>query len=362
MSAKFAAYEDVPFGFEMVTLNREVRKWNLWWNVKLTDDPEVWDDEIQSINEMQQGLTELSAEQRLIRAHVAEFCRMHPLFPKSMDILGQEIGAGRLSAPPSVGCEGRGLLDCLGYHGQQASQIQRNEVLGDCARSLGKWLAKGTPEGPRQLRTFRFLGNWTPTKEAFVTQLLCVISSEESPLVSLKDLCENECRKTQETSGNFDCRPFNCFACDQTNPEAGAVPSCQCCHSMLIDSGLLCAGALAEKRPRSDEFNRFIEEYILVYATAANSWLENGSPPPVASLPAGRYVDSAAAQKISERIHSYLGEGDGVKEWLTACLLKTITGNQRWHKSAELIDRFPQATSWLTRKAGPRRPQTRQGA
>jgi hypothetical protein len=45
--------------------------------------------------------------------------------------------------------------------------------------------------------------------------------------------------------------------------------------------------------------------------------------------------------------HTSLGGRDGFKEWLTACLLKTLTSNQRWHKTGEMIDDHPEARSWL---------------
>ena len=90
MSAKLVAYEYIPSGFETVIKSPDVEMgkiWNLWFNVKLTDDPESWDSEIKSINEMQDKLGELTLDQRLIRAQMAEFCRYHPLFPQSIDIL-----------------------------------------------------------------------------------------------------------------------------------------------------------------------------------------------------------------------------------------------------------------------------------
>jgi hypothetical protein len=46
-----------------------------------------------------------------------------------------------------------------------------------------------------------------------------------------------------------------------------------------------------------------------------------------------------------------------VKDWLAGCLLKTITGNQRGDAEVpELIDRFPEATSW-ERHAGAQQPR-----
>ena len=62
-----------------------------------------------------------------------------------------------------------------------------------------------------------------------------------------------------------------------------------------------------------------------------------------------RYITKDNALEIIERVHSSLGEKDKAKEWLTACLLKTIKDNQRHGKRTELIDDFPETTSWFRR-------------
>jgi hypothetical protein len=46
INAKLVVYEYVPLGFEIVIDNKDVEMgkiWNLWHNVKLTDNPENWD-------------------------------------------------------------------------------------------------------------------------------------------------------------------------------------------------------------------------------------------------------------------------------------------------------------------------------
>ncbi len=345
MGAKLVAYEYVPLGFEMIIEKKEVKAWNLWWNVKLTDDPESWDDEIKSINEMQSKLKDLTSDQRLIRAQMAEFCRTHPLFPQSIDILCEEIGDGRFSKPVKMGCEGRHLLDLLGYHDPESLKGQQKEILTEYTRSLEKWLVQGCPENPTESKVFGFLGQSTNSKEAFVEKILSVIDSEESSIFSLKEMSENECRKIHDES-IFAARPFNCFKCEGSlMPEGAPIPNCQCCYSMILDAGLLCVGTFDEKRSMVDEFRRFIQENILAYSVAINSWLKEAPLRDVSSLITARYIAEDNALEIAERVHSSLGEKDEAKEWLTACLLKTIKDNQRWHKRTELIDDFPEATS-----------------
>lgn len=351
------AYEHVLPGFEMVIVEDEVKSWNLWWNVKLTDDPGAWDSEIELINEMQRRLGELNTEQRLIRAQMAEFCRLHPLFPRSIDILCNEIGDERLLKPLKIGCEGRGLLDSLGYHDPQSLNEQREDMLAIYAKSLKKWLAKGLPEASTESKFFGFLGQSTKTKEVFIEKLISVIDSKEPSISAIKGLSKNKCleilgRSVFETRA----RPLTCFSCQEGCPEGASIPNCQCCYFMILDAGLLCSRASDEGISLFDEFSRFIEEHILAYAVAINSWLREEPPKHVDSLITASYISRESVLGIPERVYSSLGERDDVKIWLTACLLKTIEDNQRWHDRSELIDDFPEATSWFREqlKAGER--------
>jgi hypothetical protein len=346
MSAKLMPYECVPSGFEIVIHNKDVEMgkiWNLWWNVKLTDDPESWDSEIKSINKMQGSLGELSMDHRLMRAQMAEFCRLHPLFPESIDILCKEIGDARFFKPVKIGCEGRGLLDSLGYHDRRSLDKQREQILTKYVRSLEKWLQQGQPRTATEFKVFGFLGRSTDGKVVLTERLVRITDPNERSIPSLRRLGEEVCRGVHRDFKTMD-RPFNCFKC---LPEEASIPKCQCCYSMFLDAYLLCAGTSDEKRPILDEFRCFIEENTLVYSIAINSWLKQVSPTHVAWPENARYVSKDRASETVENISSSLGKPNEVKEWLVACLLKTIKDNQRWHKRTELIDNFPEATSWL---------------
>lgn len=352
MNAKLMAYEYVPFGFEVVIDNTEVEMgkiWNLWHNVKLTDDPESWDSEINSINKMQRGLGKLTADQRLIRAQIAEFCRVCPAFPRSVDILFEEIGGDRFSRPVRIGCEGRGLLDSLGYHDQASLREQQKETLAEQVKSLEKWLEKSQAETAVELKVFGFLGQPTDDKVAAVEKLVHTTSSAEPSVSSFRKLAQDMCKETQKDSVTVTCeryggRPFNCFGC---LPEDASTIKCQCCYSLLVDACLLCVGTSGEERSMLDEFGRFVEENVLLYSVAVSSWLKGESLKHVAWLDSARYVSEESASGIARKVHSFLGEKNEIKEWLAACLLKTIKDNQRWHKRTELIDDFPEATSYF---------------
>lgn len=320
----------------------EARIFNHWFNIYMTDDPEKWDNEVKLMNEMQAELGELTTEQRLIRGHMAEICRRHPLFPKSIDILCGEIDEGRLSKPEKIGCEGRGLLDSLGFHDSKSMREQRKEMLINYAKSLKKWLAHSSPNNPIETRVLRFLGKSTNLKKKFVEKLISLIESKKLSLATLKRLCEDQCRKTSILRGDRTPFPFGCFKCQQACLE---TPECQCIEAMMIDAALLCAGEFNKNKQMAQEYRRLIEENILVYAIAINSWLKD--------IPLNKITPvKPDVSNTAQKVYSLLNEKNKVKEWLAACLLKTIKDNHKGRpengvKRAELIDDFPEATSWI---------------
>jgi hypothetical protein len=346
MSAKFVAYRYVPPGFEMVIEKKEVKAWNLWWNVQLTDDPESWDDEIKAINKMQDRLGELTDDQRLIRAQMAEFCRVSPLFPESVDILCEEIGTGRLTMPHELGCEGRNLMGYLGYHDEESMEKQRIHSLDEYARAMRRWLSREKAKSPIDAKVSGFLGKVTEPREVFVEGILSHLESGEFSLSLIKDMCEVECRK-KGASLDTTARPVHCFKCSGGHMNENGLPDCSCSNGTLIDAGILCMRASDDWDSVVREYRRFVEEYILSYSLALNSWLEGSAAEPVTSLTPCRYVTEEIAKEIPSRVSASLGDKDDLKVWLVACLFKTLKSNQRWHKVSELIDGFPEATSWF---------------
>ncbi len=345
MTVKLVAYKYVPIGFEMVIENTEGKIWNLWYNVQLTDDPENWDSEVKSINKIQENISELKEDHRLIRAQMAEFCRIHPYFPESIDILCKEIGDERFSNPVKVGCEGRGLLDSLGHHNPENLKKQQKETLESYAKSLKKWLKQDHQKSSIDSKIFGFLGKPNDSKVSWVENLIHIIDTKEPSQSSIQHLVGDACKKKNKefltrAREKYLGRPFNCFKC-------GEYAKCECWFSMFIDSGLLCIGTVDEERSMLDEFRRFTEENILAYSVAINSWLEGAQPKNIMPLITPSYITKDKAQEIANKVHSALREKDDIKIWLTVCLLKTIRSNKRWHKTTELIDGFPEATSWI---------------
>jgi hypothetical protein len=280
---------------------------------------------------------------------MAEFCRVCPIFPRSIDILCEEIGHERFSNPKKIGCEGRDLLDSLGYHDHESLNEQLKEILMEYVGSLEKWLREGQAETAMELKVFGFLGRRNHSKMASVKKIVHIVNSIEPSVRSFRKLTEEMCKETQKDSVNLTCeryqgRPFNCFGC---LPADVTVTKCQCCYSMFLGACLLCAGTSGEERSMLDEFRRFIEENVLAYSVAINFWLKEEPVKRITWIKNARYVLKDDASRIVERVHFSLGEKNEVKEWLAACLLKTVKDNQRWHKRTELIDDFPEATSYF---------------
>jgi len=365
MSTELFPYEYVPAGFEIVIdldsqagprAKGEIAPsskggiWNLWWNTTLSDNPENWDDEVKAINNMQTGLGNLSDDHRLIRAHMAEFCRFHPFFPQSIDILCEEMGTGRFTSPVRFGCEGRGLLETLGKRNSQTLDKQRRESLREYLQALSKWLARSPQENPIDSMIFGFLGQPANNKTSFVEKLVATINPDEPTIVVINDICRQQCIRTHgELAVAGIAFPHICFKCEQSSCE---IPHCQCCHVMLLNAALICTGVCGEERPVGKErelFEQwvFVEENILTYATTVNSWLSGESLESVKWSLDGEYVTGESALQIARRVYESLGKKDEVKEWLATCLLKTLKDNQRWLNAPELIHNYPGATSWL---------------
>jgi len=348
MPARLLRGDVVPAGFEIAVElpDAEMGKvWNLWHNVTLSDCPEKWDGEIEALNHVQHGLTPLSPDHRLIRAQMAEFCRFHPSFPHSIEVLCQEIGAATFSQPITMGCEGRGLLRSLGYHDERSVAAEVQGWLQEMAVALRRWRRQEISKGMADRKVFGFLGSQTDEKKRFVEAALRVLETTTDSIQPIRQLCEDRCIRLQD--GPCNCgRPFNCLDCFPANEP---LPVCKCSYSMLALAAFLCAGQQNGDDAQGKEFETFVQENVLAYAICINAWLENGSPHFPSVIREGRYVSDSEAMQLLPRIRRLLGDRDAVKEWLVGCLLKTVAANQRWHKRKELMDHFPAATTYLAR-------------
>jgi hypothetical protein len=343
MQGTLLAYDTVPPGFEIVLgkgglcPGSQGGIWNLWWNVTLSDDPQTWDSEIVYLHALQRDLPALTEDQRLIRAQMAELCRRHPPFPHSIDLLCRSIGRDRFQGARALGCEGRGLLGALGhdYQADPDYPTTPEAVIAAYRQGLEGWLAEQAPTTILEAKIHALLdeGDETAIREAvsdFLTRL--------SPEADMGRLFRDGVADAGFEPSNR--RPWNCLlAC----PPALEKP---CCIERALEGLLAILGGLSPARG-SEILQRVIQEAVLAYALALNGWL-SGLPLVELSWPIqGQIVDRPGAAKIASGVYDALGAPNAVKSWLTGCLLKTLTGNQRWHKGTELIDQVPAATAWL---------------
>jgi len=334
MAAKLIAHDRVSAGFETTirsTGEGPEKSWNLWWNITLSDDPTTWDDEVRDINRMQDRLGGLHPGQRLVRAHIAEFCREHPLFPQSIDVLCAEIGAGGLSRPVKIGCEGRGLLDSLEHHTTYSLLRQHYAILRLYHDGLERWLAGEPPANATEAKVLHWLGPITRDKGTFVGRILVVLQSPDPSRSAIRGLCREQCHGIRGTA-LLDklARPFHCFDCRDSDPDRG---QCPCCWGMFLDGALMCTGSAHEETPQARQ--TFIEEHVMAYSMAVSEWLKETGPASITWPIEGEYVTEDGFRATAEKVQTSLGPRNAVKEWLASCLLKTLRDNQRWHGRPE---------------------------
>ena len=340
-------YTHVPPGFEMVLSEEDGAAvvspgsdggcWGLWFNVSLSDDPASWDGEVQRLNKLQITLPALSDDQRLVRAHMAELCRYHPLFPGSIDKIMGSVDAGRILDAGSVGCEGRGLLRRLDVQTDELRAEQGRGVAFNASRALRRVVKGGEPVSPLEKRYSLLVGQIGPDEKGTVSWLADVLSRGEPEAKSFRELCGALVHRVYGDAPPT-ARPFNCFRCVQ-----GAGP---CCFSQQTDAALISVSGM-DAEEAGKLFRRFSEEYVLAYCDAVNSWLADHPPVnPWGGIDAS-YVDETEARAIAEKTADTLGKKTPVKVWLAGCLLKTLKSNQRWHGHEELLDDIPGAVSWL---------------
>ena len=341
------AYPYVPPGFEMVLSEEDGATtlspgsgggcWGLWLNASLSDDPASWDDEVGRLNQLQVTLPALSDDQRLVRAHMAELCRYHPLFPGSVERIIRNVGAGKLLDASNVGCEGRGLLRTLGVQTEKQQAEQGRGVALNTSRALRKALRGDGPVSPLERKCSLLVGEIGSGGRGAVSWLADVLARGEPETKSFRELCSAHGRRAIEDASPTG-RPFHCFRCEQG--------SGQCCFSQQTEATLLCLSGM-DMGEAGKLFRRFSEEYVLAYCDALNSWLADLPPVNPWTDIDTFYVDEEKAQAIAEETAETLGEKTPLKVWLAGCLLKTLKNNQRWRGHGELLDDVPGAVSWL---------------
>lgn len=339
----------VPPGFELALRHGEALCTSSWWNVWLSDDPAAWDGAVLRLNARQSALGALCDDLRLVRAHLAEFCPRHPRFPHSADLILAEIGAERPLYHVLLGCEGRGLLQSVGWHSDETIADGREDIRQMYAEALGRWLACEAGDSVGDVRVSGFLGAHSAGRAQVARELLALLGNSLPALATLAGVTRAICGRVIDLErlpkpAPF---PFGCFGCAAVTNASG-YEATGCNIGMLLDAALLCAGAEAgDVTTLSERHRRFRQEQVLAYAAAVNAWL-TAEPALLFAWPSGTiFVDQERSLAVMRRVNELLGAHSPAKDWLAGCLLRTLVGNRSRPGRAELLDRYPQATGWL---------------
>jgi len=348
--SRLISYQHVPPGFEMVIRDNTMQSengggiWNLWWNVQLSDDPMIWDKEIRALNTMQKESGSLTKNHRHVRIHMAEWCRNDDTFPTSLDILCAEIGNERITTPWKLGCEGRGLRETLGIHSTSDDRLEQRVFLFNSYQIAFKaWINKREPENLFEAKVFGYLGDMTREKVTLVDMLRRHLIPAVPSTATLKEIYKE---KTEGIFGESLTQCSECNPCTDTVRDQ-SYPECSCCERYYIDSLLLLHRFIKPNEMYKEMF-QYHQECLLGYIYAINAWLINEEPTLVTDVCKPVFLNEQLAEQIPKQVSRLLGIRTPVKEWLAGCLLKTIRGNRSWKLNPQMIDSYPEASSWLT--------------
>lgn len=347
---RLISYQHVPAGFEIVINENSLNPgsgggiWNLWWNVQLSDDPTSWDREIRALNTMQNEIGPLTNDERYVRTHMAEWCRNNDAFPTSLDILCAEIGAGKITTPWNIGCEGRNLRETLEVQANPDDRMEQRVFLFNSYQiAFSSWMHEKEPENLFEAKVLNYLGDINREKVEIVNALRKLVNPALPSTNSLRDLYREE---TERYFGESMNHCLNCGeVADTTNGQC--FPGCSCCERFYIDT-LLLVTKFIEPREMLNEMYRFHQECLLGYMYAINAWLIDEEPIVVTDVLNPVFLSQQLAKQIPKQVKRLLGTRTQVKEWLAGCLLKTIKNNRGWSSLDQMVDLYPEASSWLS--------------
>lgn len=152
-----------------------IQRWSTWtwtWQGREAE----WDEEIRHINRMQAALGHLDAETRRIRAHIGSLVPCESTFPVTADELLEAIGRGRLAEQPfhngcwctSMWWDSRGAQVGRGEAMQTVEDCLRGYLRGDSQAEL---IARFPYAGGFLRRMFQWLG---PADELMYIQRLMI--------------------------------------------------------------------------------------------------------------------------------------------------------------------------------------------
>jgi hypothetical protein len=339
-----------------------IEEWSVWtWR----NDPAKWDDEIRRINAMQVRLGPLSDDVRQIRAHIGSLVSCEQGIPMTVDDLLAAIGRGSFLEPPlHNGCWCCGMWwECRGtQHGQAEAMAAIEQIMlgyldGQAADALAarfpdaegfvrrafSWLP---PAGElsrvqrllleRMLLPFEFL---TKRNEDYATvNHNCFeeggrgpeIDREVAELAGLPEIAmafKPEYRDRLETITDAAKRELYTICCHI----AWGVHGLSDCHHAtfrFVESWIhgIGTGKFRVEGRKSGAERERLARLFFGYALALDKWLL-GRSMQFLLLDLGHMDLEVDPKDETQRVYANLGpDHDPVKEWLAACLWRSLSG------------------------------------
>ena len=339
-----------------------IEKWSVWtWQ----SDPSKWDEEINHVNAMQKFLGSLDDNTRQIRAHIGSLVLCEPGIPVTIDNLLAAVGRGQfLDSPLHNGCWCCGMWwECRGtQHGQPKAMTAIEQILlgyleGRTAEELSEQFKDAKGFIRRTYGWLPLVADLSQVQRLMIERMLlpfewftarnadynhvnhnCFeeggrgfrLDSEISKLSGLPKIHPNykqEFRENLQTIDDPQKTELYKICCAIAHGLHGLS---DCHHSAfrwierwVHDIGTLSLGI--PQRPVGTERQRLATS-LFGYLIGLDNWLL-GTSMQFLLMDLG-YADLGFEPKHEIlRVYTYLGpDRTSVKEWLAACLWKTLYG------------------------------------
>lgn len=366
-------YEMVPIGFEVAIVDDKEVTVPLWDGGMFMGKEEDWDDEVHFINELQRRLRKLDKNARMLRLQIIgnEQCN-YKFFQNVSKILK---GIGKMSPRKDVLGHVPNVPDYL-----RPLEKDRIEIGKAHIRFLELWLqGKRAREAKNTLPRFKHfvdpiyhaLGERTPLKKLYVERMIISFSYPVLHWSGEVDLSIID----GKTVDDFGINHPRGLEIDKKIAEAKGIKLAYhesnfankkqfgdeilahivyrgrglCNHKFFRHLDIILKsigkGEWRKDNPPRGKEKAELAEKISQHVFALDSWLAGVEKEKV-------IVENPDARKAIEEVYDSLGKRTQIKEWLTACLWKTMKDNKKYYKIVNVNKDSIKFIPYLKRKYG----------
>lgn len=350
-------YERVPIGFEVATAEGKEVTVPLWNGGMFMGNEEDWDDEVRFINELQKRLRKLDKNARLLRLQIIgnEQCN-YKFFQNISKILE---GIGRMYPRNDVLGHVPNVPDYLRPLEQDRLEMGKAHL-----KILELWLqGRSASEAksalPRHKHVvdpiYQALGERTSLKKLYVERMTISFSypvlhwSGEADLSNVDGKTVDDFGINHPRGLEIDKRIAEAKSVKLTYRESNFGNKKQfgdeilayivyrgrglCNHKFFRHFDIILKsigkGEWRKDNPPRGKERAELAEKISQFVFALDSWLAEVEKEK-------SIVENPAARNVIEEVYGSLGERTPVKEWLAACLWKTMKDNKKYYKIVKI--------------------------